>query len=79
MVVAVAGRVGIVAIVAGLVVRRIFPRAGYLAVVAGTTAFLAAGGPYGPALLAPALAVLALATTLPLRGLGAAGWLRCRS
>ena len=58
---------GIVAIVAGLVVRRIFPRAGYLAVVTGTTAFLAAGGPYGPALLAPAIAVLGLATTLPLR------------
>ena len=58
---------GIAVLVAGLVVRRIFPRSGFVAVVLATTAFLAAGGPYGPALLAPALAVLGMATTLSLR------------
>jgi signal transduction histidine kinase len=59
--------VGVVALIGGLAVRRIFPRSGYLATVVGTTAFLAAGGPYGPVLLAPVLAVLGLAVTLPLR------------
>ena len=58
----------IAVMVAGLVVRRVFPRSGCVAVVLATTAFLAAGGPYWPALLAPALAVLGMATTLPLRG-----------
>ncbi len=53
--------------VAGLVVRRVFPRSGYVAVVLATTVFLAAGGPYGPVLVGPALAVLGMATTLPLR------------
>jgi signal transduction histidine kinase len=53
--------------VAGLVVRRVFPRSGYVAVVLATTVFLAAGGPYGPVLLGPALAVVGMATTLPLR------------
>ncbi len=59
--------VGLAVIVAGLVVRRLLPRPGYVLVVLATTAFLAAGGPYGPVLLAPALAVLGMATTLPLR------------
>lgn len=59
--------VGVAVIVAGLVVRRVLPRTGYIAVVLATTAFLAAGGPYGPVLIAPALAVLGLTTTLPLR------------
>jgi len=58
---------GVAVIVAGLVVRRVFPRSGFVAVVLATTAFLAAGGPYGPVLLGPALAVLGMATTLPLR------------
>jgi signal transduction histidine kinase len=53
--------------VAGLVVRRVFPRSGYVAVLLATTVFLAAGGPYGPVLLGPALAVVGMATTLPLR------------
>jgi signal transduction histidine kinase len=59
--------IGVAVIVAGLLVRRALPRAGYVAVVLAATAFLAAGGPYGPVLLAPALAVLGMATTLPLR------------
>ena len=57
----------IVVMVAGLIVRRVFPRSGFVAVVLATTAFLAAGGPYGPVLLAPGLAVLGMAMTLPLR------------
>jgi signal transduction histidine kinase len=57
----------LVVIVVGLTLRRVAPRSGYLAVVAGTAAFLAAGGPYGPVLIAPAIAVLGLATALPLR------------
>ncbi len=59
---------GLLVIVVGLTLRRVAPRTGYLAVVAGTGAFLAAGGPYGPVLLAPAIAVLGLASALPLRG-----------
>jgi signal transduction histidine kinase len=58
---------GIVVVIAGIAVRRIFPRSGYLAVVVGTAVFLAAGGPYGPVLLGPVLAVLGLADRLPLR------------
>ena len=58
---------GIAAMVAGLIVRRIFPRFGFVVVVVATAAFLAAGGPYGPALLGSGLAVLGMATTLPLR------------
>jgi signal transduction histidine kinase len=57
----------VAAMVAGLTVRRIFPRSGYVVVVLATAGFLAAGGPYGPVLLAPGLAVLGMATTLPLR------------
>ena len=59
---------GLLLIVVGLTLRRVAPRSGYLAVVVGTAAFLAAGGPYGPVLLAPAIAVVGLATALPLRG-----------
>lgn len=51
-------------IIAGLVLRRLFPRMAFGLVVLGVSGFLAVGGPYGPALLAPALAVFSLATTL---------------
>ena len=54
-------------VVLGVALRRTFPRAGYLAVVLAVAGFLWAGGPYGPVLIAPALAVHALATSLPLR------------
>lgn len=50
-----------------LIVRRLVPRTAFVAVLVGTAAFLAGGGPYGPVLLAPVLGVLAMATTLPLR------------
>ena len=43
--------------VGGLAVRRLYPRIAFVAVVVGVGAFLAIGGPYGPCLLAPALAV----------------------
>ncbi len=58
---------GIATVVAGTAVRRVFPRAGFVAIIAGTAVFLAAGGPYGPVLLGPVLAVLGLADRLPLR------------
>lgn len=51
---------------AGVAVRRIFPRAGYAATVVGVAGYLLAGGPYGPVLLAPLLAVHAMAVSLPL-------------
>lgn len=53
--------------VIGLAIRRLRPRLGYALVVAGTAAFLAGGGPYGPVLIAPALAVFSLAGELPVR------------
>jgi signal transduction histidine kinase len=59
--------VAVVMIVAALGVRRLFPRTAFAATVVATGAFLAAGGPYGPVLLAPAMTVLALARALPLR------------
>ena len=47
----------VVIMMGGLVIRRAYPRVAFLLVVAGVTGFLAIGGPYGPVLLAPALAV----------------------
>lgn len=52
-------------IVAGLAVRRLHPRLGFGVVVAGVTAFLAVGGPYGPVLIAAALATWSLTASLP--------------
>lgn len=49
----------------GLALRRVTPRAGFVAVVVGVAGYLAAGGPSGPVLLAPALSLLALALALP--------------
>jgi len=51
--------------VAGLLARRLYPRLAFAAVVVAVAAFLAAGGPYGPVLLAPVLAVHALSVSLP--------------
>jgi signal transduction histidine kinase len=53
--------------VGGLALRRLYPRIAFVVVVSGVGAFLAIGGPYGPCLLAPALAVFSLASALPLR------------
>ena len=55
--------VGVLVLVAGTVFRRRLPRLAYGLVLAGTAAYLAAGGPYGPVLLAPVLAVIALLTS----------------
>jgi signal transduction histidine kinase len=52
-------------IVVATAVRRLWPRAAFVGVVVGVAVFLGAGGPYGPVLVAPALAVHALANTLP--------------
>jgi signal transduction histidine kinase len=62
------GLAGLVAlIVLGLTLRRTRPRTAYALVVVAVAAFLFAGGPYGPVLVAPALVVQTLATRLPLR------------
>lgn len=49
----------------GIVLRRRRPRLAFVLIIVGVAGYLAAGGPYGPVLLAPALAVHALATALP--------------
>jgi signal transduction histidine kinase len=54
-------------IVVGLALRRTRPRTAYAVVVGAVAAFLFAGGPYGPVLVAPALVVQTLTTRLPLR------------
>lgn len=69
---------GVAVIVVGLLVRRVVPRTGFVVVVLGATAFLAAGGPYGPVLLGPVLAVLGMATTLLCAAGGHPGWPGCR-
>lgn len=51
----------------GLALRRSRPRTAYGVVVAGTTVFLAAGGPVPPALVAPALCLWTLARLSPVR------------
>lgn len=53
-------------LVAGLALRRIWPRAAFVAVVVGVGVYLALDAPYGPVLIAPALSVYALASALPL-------------
>ena len=53
--------------VAGLAVRRVWPRAAFLAIVAGVGGYLAAGAGFGLVFVAPALGVYAMATTLPPR------------
>jgi signal transduction histidine kinase len=59
--------VAVVVLVVALALRRVVPQTSFAAVVVATAAFLAAGGPYGPVLLGPALAVLTLARRLPIR------------
>ena len=57
----------ILILVVGLAVRRVWPRAAFLAIVAGVGGYLASGAAFGLVFLAPALGVYAMATTLPLR------------
>jgi signal transduction histidine kinase len=59
--------VPILIFVVGLAVRRVWPRAAFVAVVAGVGGYLAAGATFGLVFLAPALGVYAMAMALPLR------------
>lgn len=51
----------------GIAVRRIRPLIGYAITVVAATGYLAAGLPFGPVLVGPALGLLALATRMPVR------------
>jgi signal transduction histidine kinase len=53
-------------IAVGVAMRRIWPRASFVAIVLAVAGYLAQGAPYGPVLLAPALSLHALASALPL-------------
>ncbi|HEY5821074.1 MAG TPA: sensor histidine kinase [Propionibacteriaceae bacterium] len=57
----------LVLVVAGVAVRRIWPRAGFVAVVAGLGGYLALGAGVGPVFAALAFTVFAMAGTIPLR------------
>jgi len=57
----------VLVIVAAVALRRTWPRVSFIAVVLAVGAYLALGAPYGPVLVAPALAVHAMAAQLPLR------------
>jgi len=54
-------------LVVGVALRRVRPVPAFLTVVVATAGYVAVGGPYGPVLVAPALAVHSLATRLPFR------------
>jgi signal transduction histidine kinase len=56
----------ILVFVVGLAVRRIWPRAAFVAIVTGVGGYLAAGAGFGLVFAAPALGVHAMATALPL-------------
>ncbi len=53
--------------VGGVAVRRVWPRAAFLAIVTGVGGYLAAGATFGLVFVAPALGVYAMAMALPLR------------
>ena len=53
--------------IAGLAVRRVWPRPAFVAVVVGVGGYLAAGAVFPPVFVAPALAIYAMAMALPLR------------
>lgn len=57
----------LVALAAGVALRRRWPRAAFGAVVVGLAGYLVLGGSFGPILLAPALAVYAMAQVYPVR------------
>ncbi len=54
-------------VVAGLAIRRIWPRSAFVAVVVGVGGYLAAGAMFAPIFLAPALTSYAMAMAVPLR------------
>jgi signal transduction histidine kinase len=51
----------------GIAFRRVRPRTGYAVSVVGVTGYLAVGLPFGPALIAPALGLVAMATRMSVR------------
>ena len=53
--------------VAGLALRRVWPRPAFVAIVVGVGGYLAAGAMFPPVFVAPALGIYAMATALPLR------------
>jgi signal transduction histidine kinase len=53
--------------VAGLALRRVWPRPAFVATVVGVAGYLAAGASFPPVFLAPALGIYAMAMALPLR------------
>ena len=57
----------VLVMVAGLALRRVWPRPAFLAVAVGVGGYLAAGGTFPLVFLAPALAIYAMAMALPLR------------
>lgn len=57
----------VLVLMAGVAVRRVWPRSGFLLSVVGVGGYLAAGATFGLVFLAPALAIYAMAMTLPLR------------
>jgi signal transduction histidine kinase len=59
--------VPVLVLVAGLVLRRVWPRPAFVAVTVGVGGYLAAGAMFPPVFLAPALGVYAMAMALPLR------------
>ena len=59
--------VPVLVLIAGLAVRRVWPRPAFVAIVVGVGGYLAAGAVFPPVFLAPALAIYAMAMALPLR------------
>jgi signal transduction histidine kinase len=57
----------VLVMVAGLALRRVWPRPAFVATVVGVGGYLAAGAMFPPVFLAPALAIYAMALALPLR------------
>ena len=53
--------------VAGLALRRVWPRPAFVATVVGVGGYLAAGAMFPPVFVAPALGIYAMAMALPLR------------
>ena len=59
--------VPVLVMVAGLALRRVWPRPAFVAIVVGVGGYLAAGAMFPPVFLAPALGIYAMAMALPLR------------
>ena len=60
-----AGVLSVLIFVAGLALRRVWPRPAFVATVVGVGGYLAAGAMFPPVFVAPALGIYAMATALP--------------